>query len=284
MRQLEKIDCPFCGKNESQFWAVENGYTMVKCSPCGLVYLNPRPVLATISEAAKTGLHETDSGKRDVVGSFDDKKVDGYRQRILELYPNEELKNKDIRWLDVGCGFGEMLLGLKAITGSGSILEGIEPCNPKVEDAQKRGLNVTSRYLNELEDKYDIISMFNVFSHLPNPEEFIDNLKQLLKPQGEIVLITGNLADIPPETYFESFSLPNHLVFAGERHVLEIFERVGFEVVKVNRYPHWLPRKSDLSFLPDNMQWLKDLIRKAMGRPSSPFRSLYVRARLKTAN
>lgn len=216
----------------------------------------------------------------DRVGEFETVKVRGYRQRLLELYPGDELKNKDVSWLDVGAGFGELLLALREIAGKGSALEGIEPCQPKVEKAQQMGLNVTDRSLSELNRRYDFISMINVFGHVPDPLGFIGNLKQHLNPNGEIFLVTGNGADLPAGAYPESYSLPNHLVFAGESHIKGIFERLGFEVVKLNKYPYWLPRKSDLTFLPDSLEGLKNLIRRAMRRPPSPYRSLFVRARL----
>lgn len=280
MKPLEEINCPFCGKNEPQFWAQENSYTAVKCNHCGFVYVNPRPVLDSISEAAQTGLHETESGTLNRIGEFEEVKVRGYKKRLLELYAGDDLQHKDIAWLDVGSGFGELLLALKDIAGKGSILEGIEPCVPKVEKAQSLGLNVTSRSLKDIDRQYDVISLFNVFGHLPDPMGFISNLKQYLKENGEIFLVTGNGADLRADEYPESYSLPNHLVFGGEKHIRGIFERSGFEIVKLNKYPYWLPRKSDLDFLPSNMDGLRNLIKKAVGRSPSPYRALFVRARL----
>ena len=61
------INCPLCGADDHVPWARENGYAAVKCKQCGLVYVNPRPSLSTISEAAKTGVHKTDAGNLPVV-------------------------------------------------------------------------------------------------------------------------------------------------------------------------------------------------------------------------
>ncbi len=38
-------------------WARENGFTAVKCLACGIVYVNPRPIISLIRQAVKTGVH-----------------------------------------------------------------------------------------------------------------------------------------------------------------------------------------------------------------------------------
>jgi len=40
---MEYVNCNLCGSNEYKLFKEINGYRLVKCKRCGLVYLNPRP-------------------------------------------------------------------------------------------------------------------------------------------------------------------------------------------------------------------------------------------------
>ncbi|QXD15885.1 class I SAM-dependent methyltransferase [Rhodocaloribacter litoris] len=278
---LEWIACPYCGADDAAPWGEEAGYTAVQCRPCGFVYVNPRPPLDAIDEAAQTGIHTTERGTVNVVSriGFRRDKVRMFRKRMAALYPEHELRARPVRWLDVGAGFGELLAALENLVHPASRLEGIEPCLPKVEVARRHGLYVSARTLSEVHETYDVISLINVFSHLPDPAAFLGELTRRLEPDGEIVLVTGNGADVRREEYPDALCLPDHLVFAGERHVRGLFDRLGFEMVQVHRYRYFL-----LDPLP--LRVVKNVVKRVLGRPvtrpnTGPFRSLFVRARRK---
>ncbi|MEM8556460.1 MAG: methyltransferase domain-containing protein [Bacteroidota bacterium] len=274
------IACPNCGYTERELWARDNGYSAQQCAACGFIYVSPRPPADAIDEAAQTGLHATDSGAVDRVGllNFRRSKQRMFEQRLSELYPGGELAARPRTWLDVGCGFGELVAAVQALVPEGSSVKGVDPCLPKVRVAQRRGLPVTSETLSEVHGAFDVISLVNVFSHLPDPFSFVSDLKTKLKDRGEIILVTGNAAELPNrEAYPDPLYLPDHLVFAGEAHLRALFERDGFEVVQVLRMPY---------FFRDPLLIPKNIAKVVLGRPTEqlrntgPFRSLFVRARL----
>ena len=277
---LEHVPCPYCGSAAYTTWAEENGNVAVQCDACRFVYVNPRPPRDTIDEAAQTGLHETERGALDVVGKlgFRRAKVRMFRQRLPALFPEDVLRTRPVRWLDVGAGFGELVAAVRSLAHEAAQIEGIEPCRPKVEVARRHGLAVSSRSLQELPAPYDAVSLINVFSHLPDPAGFLTDLKRHLVPGGDLVLVTGNGADMARSAYPDPLYLPDHLVFAGQTHVRGLLERLGFEVVCIQAYPQFLPEARPLVLL-------KNLVKKAQGRPTArvrpegPFRSLFVRAR-----
>ncbi len=51
--ETEAIPCPLCEKDQYRLFAEENGFRAVKCDFCGLIYVNPRPVVELITEAVK---------------------------------------------------------------------------------------------------------------------------------------------------------------------------------------------------------------------------------------
>jgi SAM-dependent methyltransferase len=277
--ELERVRCLYCDSEQQTMWARENGFCAVKCGVCGLVYVTPRPGPTRRAAEVERGIHSVEKGSMRLVGRFNRHKVREYRRRILEMYPGQELQGKTVRWLDVGCGHGELLMALQGIVSPASLLRGLEPCVPKVQQARERGLIVSDEWLEEAEGPFDVISAINLFSHLPEPARFLGEARRKLAPGGEFLLVTGNVADMAREEVPGSLYLPDHLVFAGEGHVQGFLRRAGFEILLIRKYRDFI-RQS----LP--VEVMKNAARLLLRRPTvplrniGPFRSLYVRARL----
>lgn len=280
--RLEHISCPYCGADHTEPWGEDNGFFAVRCRCCDLVYVNPRPPLDAIREATRIGLHDTEAGKVHTVGllRFRQAKVRMYLKRLPEMFPGNSLVGREVSWLDVGCGFGELLAAVSRIVSPSSVVEGVDPSEPKIKIADRRGLNVKVGTLADLDRAYSIISLINVFSHLPQPAQFLDNLPRFLEPGGRLFLVTGNGADVLPEEYPDPLFLPDHLVFAGEKHVVGLLERTGFELIRLKAYRYFLPESPFLVLI-------KNVARTVLGRPAMPlhnkglYRSLFVHARLR---
>ena len=99
----------------------------------------------------------------------------------------------------------------------------------------------------------------------------------MLEPGGELFLETGNLADVEHRYQFPGeLGLPDHLVFAGETHLVGYLREAGFNVVAMRR-----ERRDGC------VNCLKQVAKKTLGRPSqvaipysSKYRQLLIRARL----
>ena len=73
----------------------------------------------------------------------------------------------------VGCGQGEFIAAVQKYD-KGVTVKGTEPNIHKQEMARKKGLNVFFFDIESHEEKYDVISMLNVYSHLPDPPAFLE--------------------------------------------------------------------------------------------------------------
>ncbi len=230
---MKITDCYNCGSIQSVFYASENGYTLVKCAGCGLLYLQDRPADDQISQAHKQGKH---SGLKelDTTGVFNSRKVSQYISILSDIF--KQVPNQGKEWLDVGCGNGEFMVAVQDYHGGRMAIVGTEPNVQKQESARKKGLDVRYFDLESHDRKYDTISLLNVYSHLPNPPAFIRTLKGLLNPGGELILQTGDTAKFSAKDHYRPFHLPDHLSFASESIVTGILERAGFCVISINRY------------------------------------------------
>lgn len=232
---MENVICYNCGSNNASYFAQENGFSLVKCAGCGLLYVNPRPNAEEVDQAHKLGQHRG-AELIQTTGFYDFSKVSSYTETLKEVFgEGKVLKGK--RWLDIGCGFGEFLEALNKFSSDGVIARGVEPNVKKAAAARKNGLDVSYFDLAEHPEKYDYISILNVYSHLPDPLRTISEWKNLLLPGGQLILETGDTADLAVEQHPKPYYLPDHLSFASEKIVTNILEKSGFEVLGVYKYP-----------------------------------------------
>lgn len=274
----EFVPCPLCRCDKFVPWAEENGFSCVRCSSCGLLYVNPRPSADRIDRGVRLGVHALETSSLSVVGSRHAWQVPVLRRAVTSAFPEFAEAPAPIRWLDVGAGFGELLEALAKVMPPGSAAEGIEPMVPKAESCRRRGLLVRTCYLSDVKDRFDVVSIMDVFSHVPEFSEFLAEIKKVLHPEGEVFIKTGNGADIGPRSLLpDPLTLPDHLVFAGSEHLRRFLEDAGFEIVHVASH-----RMDGL------VHSARNLAKWVLGRPvclrlpySSPARVLYIRARLR---
>ncbi|MGA0369964.1 MAG: class I SAM-dependent methyltransferase [Kiritimatiellia bacterium] len=275
-----RIECCYnCGERNRSYYAEENGYTLVKCDGCGLLYLENRPLNEEITQAHKQGKHHGIK-ELNATGVFLDHKITRYLEILDDIYRGKVSHIHS--WLDVGCGHGEFIAALQQYHPEIERVCGTEPNIYKQASARERGLDVGYFDIEKHEKTYDVISLLNVYSHLPDPPEFLKILKGKLNPGGELILETGDTAELNAKDHYRPFLLPDHLSFASEKIVVDILERTGFEIISIHRYPYWLFNIKNLvwecmmALHPRHQSKLKYLLNRKLYSESD----LYIRARV----
>jgi len=278
--KVESIVCPYCYGSKRSPWARENGFTAVKCSECGLVFVNPRPIQSLISESVETGIHRNVEHERTAIVHRVGRKVIRYKKILASMFNDVWQDPREISWLDVGAGYGEVVEAVSALAPSGSRVEGIEPMEPKATRARARGLKISEKYLSDVTEKFDFVSLVHVYSHIPDFRIFLEEIKKVLADNGEFYLETGNIGDLKSRHEVPTeLDLPDHLVFAGEHHLTGYLSEAGFSIVAMRRL-----RKDGLINL------AKNIIKKLIGRQvtlaipyTSRYRSIQIRAKRLTS-
>ena len=82
--------------------------------------------------------------------------------------------------------------------------------------------------------KFDLITLWHVLEHLPNPKETIRNLKGRLNAKGLLVLAVPNLNSFDASYYQEfwaGYDLPRHLWHFSNKGLQKIIENSGFSLI-----------------------------------------------------
>ena len=137
--------------------------------------------------------------------------------------------------LDFGCGTGDFL---KVCYKDGWEVTGIEP-SVKARDIANQKLNNLVFDANEINNfknkKFDVITLWHVLEHLPNLKEAIINFKQLLKPNGVLIVAVPNFKSYDAnyyQSYWAAWDVPRHLWHFSQFSISKLFGEVNMKIVE----------------------------------------------------
>jgi Zn ribbon nucleic-acid-binding protein len=273
--ELEYCVCPYCGGGDYDRWATERGFSAVKCIDCGFIYLHPRPNEKSRHSATMMGVHGA-ADDMDISERHLPSKVSRYRTILQESFPDVWVRNAPLSWLDIGAGYGEVVEAVASLAPPGSVVRGLEPMLVKAKAARERGLEVVPEFIGPDTPKCEFVSFVNVFSHINDFDAFLRDVTGVLHRRGEVFIETGDMeglltrADFPGE-----LGLPDHVAFAGAKHLSGFLDRNGFDIISIRR-----------AAIDGYLYSLKNLAKWAIGRRvvlgrpyASPYRTMRVRAR-----
>ncbi len=114
---------------------------------------------------------------------------------VAGLEALEKLGGGRGRLLDVGCGVGNFVLLAQE---RGFEASGIDVSEFAVRSArEKRGLDVTQTTLGQLDvedEKYDVVTMWDLIGHVADPLREIEHARRVLRPGGCLLINTPNEA------------------------------------------------------------------------------------------
>ena len=179
-----KHHCDLCGHTESAFLIKENGFSICKCLDCNLIFVLDPPQRS-----------EDD----DVEYFYSQSQIDQNKNRysdVNEYYSKKitDLRPERGRILDIGCGFGFFL---DAARKCGWDVSGCDVSKLAIEYGKSTlkldDLQLNSFYKDAQGDGFDVITMWNVFEHVPSPMAMLENVRSVLKPGGLLVIKVPNV-------------------------------------------------------------------------------------------
>jgi len=151
----------------------------------------------------------------------------------VELLKSSSYNDAQLKVLDIGCGTGDFLRACKKANFE---IMGVEP-NEKARDLSEEKLKTDIfSTLSELGDqRFDFITMWHVLEHVPNLDEYVNCLKELLKENGSLIIAVPNFKSfdaIHYGQYWAAFDVPRHLSHFSKVSISKLFADVGLQVQK----------------------------------------------------
>ena len=218
-----------------------------ECTSCGLVYLSSFEHIHT-KFYNNSGMHGTEEA--DVTHWIHETEWDDSRrfQYLKALLPNRSL-------LDFGCGTGGFLMKARELA---AVAEGVEPETRLIDHFLQCGLTVFDN-LPEVQEKrqgiYDIVTLFHVLEHLPDPKSILLDLNNVLADDGQIIVEVPNADDALITLYgselFSHFIYWScHLYLFTAKTIQTLITQCGFQVnycKQIQRYSlanhlYWLSK------------------------------------------
>lgn len=129
-------------------------------------------------------------------------------------------------------------------TALGIAALGVEPARNVAQAAQARGLPTEIDFFGERTAQRlagagwnaDLVVATNVLAHVPDINDFVAGLRQLMKPDGLLVVEFPHLLNLIREVQFDTI-YHEHFTYLSLLSVRTIFERHGLALVDVERQP-----------------------------------------------
>ncbi len=200
------MHCPLCKSKEISDYFKNKRRDFLQCQNCELVFVPEQFHLSKDGEKNRYDLHQNDP------------QDEGYRNFLSRLAEplNEKLKPKS-HGLDFGSGPGPTLSIMLQDMGHAVDIYDYYYCTDNTV----------------LDKKFDFITATEVFEHLRNPIEVIEQLWNILKPGGVLGIMTKLVIDREAFSKWHYITDRTHICFFSEKTFLWLSDRLkaGIEFI-----------------------------------------------------
>ncbi|WP_193364932.1 class I SAM-dependent methyltransferase [Leptolyngbya sp. PCC 6406] len=225
--------CPVCESTQSKsLFSVADG-KLVQCIECKLVFYTPLPSSAELAafydaESYRQNYHHSPLAGMQMAKIRYQQLKSYFRQRTshdLGLSPQ-------LRYLDVGCGEGDLLKVLAAEgwdtlgteISAKAVAQAGEGWRDRIQVGDINSVDFPSAY-------FDLITMYHVIEHLLDPVDALSRVYNWLKPGGILFIETPNWGGLGARLRGRSWSLiipPEHLTYFQKSSLSYALSRAGY--------------------------------------------------------
>lgn len=200
--------------------------TIVKCVKCGLVR-----TLETIDPDKLKSLYQKSSFTyQNLVNN-----LQRSYGRILQDASSHSVKGT---FLEIGCGNGFMLgeakkIGFKKVIGIEPSIEAVKQSTSEIKNSII--VNILKAGIVR-RNSVDLITAFQVFDHIPNPNTFLKICHSILKPNGVLLLMNHDVEALSARLLGEKSPIFDieHTYLYNQKTIAGMVEKNGFSIIRVH--------------------------------------------------
>jgi 2-polyprenyl-3-methyl-5-hydroxy-6-metoxy-1,4-benzoquinol methylase len=222
------VSCPLCGRDEADPYCLKEGFHIMRCRACTLVYVNPRLSLAALDRMYNA---QTISSTQYYVQSAADD-APSFHRRLRWI---EEHRSPG-RLLDVGCGPGTFM---SVAREHGWKVRGVDINAASIARCIEIGLDAVNGPFPHpalIDERFDAVVLNDVIEHLPEPKPALSHVRSMLAPGGILFLSTPDIgAAVARLSGVRWLHLKpvEHLTYFDRSTIARLLADTGFEVLRV---------------------------------------------------
>lgn len=162
------------------------------------------------------------------------REIHSYHKKFLEI--NKSFLN-NAKTLDLGCGTGEFMAELRKngthVFGADIDKEAIKVAKTFFNFSDIYNLPINEFFKITGLPKFDYVTVFEVFEHVDNPHEILEQSKKILNSGGKLVFSLPSRER--PFVNLSSWDYPHHhLSRWNEKSIKYLLESFGYEKIKIS--------------------------------------------------
>jgi 2-polyprenyl-3-methyl-5-hydroxy-6-metoxy-1,4-benzoquinol methylase len=207
---------------------------LVRCRGCELIYVNPRISDDVLISSYESAVDPAFIGQNP-------ERIRTFSRLLKKTLPRVGYRmTPGARLLDVGCAGGAFLV---AARDHGFDVTGVEPSRWLMESGRTRyGLDIRQGILAPglfPDESFDVITLWDVIEHVPQPRELLGTIHSLLKPGGLLLVNYPDIGSWMARLLRKSwpFLLSVHLLYYTRETMTRQLRNAGFTPVRIQ--PHF---------------------------------------------
>jgi 2-polyprenyl-3-methyl-5-hydroxy-6-metoxy-1,4-benzoquinol methylase len=239
--------CPICKSNNINSVFKVKDYTVsneifeiVECNNCTLRFTQN---VANENEIGKYYASDNYISHSDTQVGLVNKLYHAVRKKTLQAKQKLIARKTNLSKgsiLDIGCGTGAFLNCMQQV---GWQIKGLEP-DASARDKAKALYNLDTAPSHELfnipTSSFDAITMWHVLEHVHDLQNYIAQLKKILKPNGKIFIAVPNYTSYDASHYKElwaAYDVPRHLYHFSPEAITKLITQHDLKVESI--LPMW---------------------------------------------
>jgi 2-polyprenyl-3-methyl-5-hydroxy-6-metoxy-1,4-benzoquinol methylase len=223
--------------------------TWVECKKCRSAHIDPYPTATELAEYYDSGYTDMDfanttdhqvNHKLRYSSEYETTIFSEYRFSLIDAgFDPETLHTQFEKILDYGCANGVFLRFLNSLGVTKNNLYGCDISSQLLDSCSGITSNLMpASNVVEFNEKFDLITLWDVVEHIHEPLPVISTLASLLTPDGEMLIQTPNyglLATLLGSDYAHYLAV-EHINLFSRTALIKVFENVGMRCVSASSF------------------------------------------------